>query len=316
MIILEFYSKLKLYNWRVDKWRDCWYDEYIKPLNIRTGTKEEYDRLSKLAIESFKDKKMSAVTPDDVYKYLLQRVSQKLADSTIKKDFFVLNQLFKKAYFKRIIVANPCDFVEIPKGAGIVRSPRVGGKSEIIEFLKVAQEDKNPITYPAILLLFSTGMRRSELLGLQWSDINFDDQIISVKRALRVSKEDGVKATGTKTAAGTRDIAVGEKVIMELLKLKKERYNPPYVFTTTSGTPFHPRNFSKIYQRIEEQSNAKISLHGARHSIATILAESNATASELAGMLGHSSGAFSLARYVHPSKKANRKLSNIIASTI
>lgn len=303
-------------DWTVDAWSATWIDEYIKPSNIRTGSKEEYKRIIEAATESYKYSLLQAVTPDQIQRHLLQRAGSGKADSTIKKDLIIVSKMFRQAYLRRLIPFNPCDFVTLPKGSGIIRPPRVGTQKDILQFLKTASKDKNPITYPAILLLFSAAIRRSELLGLQWSDIDFKNKTISIQRSLQITKEKGLIIEKPKTAAGYREIAVGIDVIAALQKLKSERNNPPFVFTTEAGTVYHPRNFSRIFAGIEKQSEVSISLHGARHSTATILAEANISGSDLAGFLGHSSAAFSMTRYVHPSKKANKKLEKTISTAL
>ncbi len=300
-------------DWTVDAWSTTWIDEYIKLSNIRTGTKEEYKRIIKAATESYKNSLLQAVTTDQIQRHLLQRAGYGKADSTLKKDFIIVSKMFKQAYLRRLIPFNPCDFVTLPKGSGIVRPPRVGKKEDILQFLKTAAKDENPITYPAVLLLFSSAIRRSELLGLQWTDIDFKNKTISIQRSLQITKEKGLTIEKPKTAAGYREIAVGADATAALQKLRIERNNPPFVFTTEAGTVYHPRNFSRIFAGIEKQSGVSISLHGARHSTATILAEANISGSDLAGFLGHSSAAFSMARYVHPSKKANKKLERTIS---
>ena len=302
-------------KWTVTTWKDTWLKDYVNLSSIRTRTKEEYEKTINRNIKPFADLPLQGVTPDHVHRALLQLASEGKADSSILKAFRIISKMFKQAYLRRLIPFNPCDFVELPKGAGIVRPPRVGKKADVLKFLETAKNDVNPIAYPAVLLLFSAALRRSELLGLQWQDINFEEKTIKIKRSLQVIKG-GLKVEDTKTNAGTREIAVGDDAITALKKLKNERNNPPFVFTSEGGTVYHPRNFSRIFARIEAKSGVSISLHGSRHSTATLLAEANISGTDLAGFLGHASASFTMARYVHPAREANTKVEQTISGIL
>ena len=302
-------------KWTVKIWRDEWLDTYVKP-KCRQKTYEDYEAIIKNITLPFEEKPLQSITSDDIYRQLLQRAGAGRSDGTIKKDATVTSRMFKQAYTRRLIPFNPCDFVEIPKGAGVVRPPRVGKKEDIQIFLKAAKNDSDPNTYPAILALFSNGLRRSELLGLQWGDFDFEADTFQIQRALISVKGGNLRIEEPKTKSGKRTMAMSADVKEALLELRKKRKLSPWVFADSQGDPLKPRFFSSIFARIEKASGVSISLHGARHSTATILAEANISGSDLAGFLGHSDASFSMKRYVHPTREANRQAQAMISDAL
>lgn len=301
-------------SWTVESWANTYIEDYINITNLRQRTKEDYKSSILATIKPYGNLKLQEVTTDHIERQLLSRTN--MADSTIKKEFNLVSRMFRQARKRRLIYRNPCDDIEeLPKGAGIVRPPRVGEEKDVIQILEAAKKEKNPIAYPAILLLFSAAIRRSELLGLRWQDINFQKQTIFIEQTVQITK-DGLKIEKPKTKSGTREIAVNKAALDALLVLKKERNNPPLVFTTKNGTAIHPRNFSRLYDKVEQLGGGAISLHGARHTIASILAKKNVSASELAAFLGHASASFTMNRYVHPARKANHELASIVSASL
>ncbi|WP_233522486.1 site-specific integrase [Peribacillus glennii] len=172
--------------------------------------------------------------------------------------------------------------------------------------MKVATENR---LYPAFHLAITTGMRRGEILGLRWKDIDLEKGILYVRQTL--SRDGKHFLNGAKTDAGVRSIQLANESIVMLKKQKrliaKEKlsYGPGYtdydlVICTSKGTPVIPSNLKRTYQRlIKEADIPVIRFHDLRHTHATMLLAQGVHAKVISERLGHSNIKTTLDIYSH-----------------
>ena len=169
---------------------------------------------------------------------------------------------------------------------------------------------KNTWYEPFITLALATGMRRGELLGLWWSDIDFDCQTVSIERTIHresVIQPDGSRIRGVvvappKTASGRRVNQLAEPVL-DVLRNHQMWQNVAkisagegwtdsgYVFTNNRGGPLDESNFYKRYQRFLRNHGLRyIRIHDIRHTFSTVLIEEDGRQlASVSKALGHSS---------------------------
>jgi integrase len=160
--------------------------------------------------------------------------------------------------------------------------------------------------YPLYLLALTTGMRRGELLGLRWQDVDLEYGHISIRQArVRV----GGKAMDSETKTGrVRLVAIGEAVC-QALEAHRDRqraeeavhgHSPGYVFTTSRGTPYSPRNVSRHFENcVPKLGLPRIRFHDLRHTLATMMLAAGQHPKVVAEMLGHSQVRITLETYTH-----------------
>jgi len=156
-----------------------------------------------------------------------------------------------------------------------------------------------------------TGLRRSELLGLQWKDIDLTHGSLSVQRSLHHIPKQGYVITEPKSARGRRTIALGPALINELRRhraMQAEQrlvagsvwQSSEWVFTRPDGRPLDPaivsRRFSKLVLKLELP---KVRLHDLRHTHATLLLAEGVHPKIVQERLGHSSISITLDTYSH-----------------
>jgi integrase len=211
------------------------------------------------------------------------RTRKPLASWSVKGVYALLGSIFSHALTRGLIVETPLKRLaktERPKGRK-TKQARVLAHAEISDLLKCALPTYRPLLASA---LFS-GMRLSELLGLRWEDVDFDQGLIRVRHQLsRATSAKPARLVPLKTDAGARDIVLLPQLsellrghhVAELVKgCGRARDN---VFTTEIGTPFYGRNVSvrgldKAADRagLNGEDRPRVSMHHLRHTFASHL---------------------------------------------
>ena len=178
-------------------------------------------------------------------------------------------------------------------------------------------EAKETGTYEMYYLDLATGMRRGELLGLKWEDIDFDHGIIHIRR--QVARLNGtVQEAPLKTKNSYRNISIGDDAV-ELLKKKREQDNGKsvYVFPSPTGGPLAPDSVLHMLNRVLERAGLpKIRFHDLRHTFATLALQNGVDIKPVSGMLGHFSAGFTLDTYAHVTTPGNIADSSVAAEIL
>jgi len=155
-----------------------------------------------------------------------------------------------------------------------------------------------------------TGMRRGELLGLRWCDIDLDMCTISVNRSLQVLKTGTVVIREPKTPKARRLIDMTPSLAVELREYKSQQdtirlflgnplTNNDLVFAHTDGTPLIPDSISAAFKKVAKRAGFSLNLHSLRHSHATLMFKSRIHPKIVSDRLGHATVAFTLDTYSH-----------------
>jgi integrase len=185
---------------------------------------------------------------------------------------------------------------------------------EALAFLGAARDD--PL-YPAFVLLLLYGMRRGEVLGLRWQDIDFDSKVVRVRQ--QIYRAGGQLHIGpVKTRAGNRNLpllglartaltARQEAQESDRARLGTAWADTGLVFTTRTGGPVEPRNFGRSFTRIcDHESVRKIRLRAFRHTTASLLKDLGVPARDAQAILGHSHISTTQQIYTHVDEAARR----------
>jgi integrase len=213
--------------------------------------------------------------------------------STVNRYMAALSSVLTYAYRElRWIDSNPCsNLVKLKEPMG---RNRVLSSEEIHQLLAASQESRSPYLYPIILIALTTGMRQGEILGLKWTDIDFEKHIAH----LRDTKNSTPRST-----------PLVDPVVAVLKQLHKQS-NPLKEYVFASRTLFGEKiDIKKSWQ--EALKRAKISnlrFHDLRHTFATLAARQGASNIELATAMGHKTLQM-VKRYTHMEAEATRKYS-------
>ncbi|WP_100012319.1 tyrosine-type recombinase/integrase [Lentibacillus sediminis] len=294
----------------------------------------------------FINKRLDSILPMHITDYLKNLETTRLdgkeggsSTSTIQKHYNVLMSIFKFAKKNYLIKNNPVENAEKP----IVRyaEGEVYNSSEFKEIHRLLNKEQNRQLVLMVKLALNTGMRKGEILALQWNDVDFATNTIRIRHSLSYTKKNGYILDGTKNKQA-RKVGPPAKLMAELKQhiLQKmqdklaaaELWDETFgdlVFSTHGkndknkyilfGKPFHPnvpyRWWKRFLNRVnkEREKNNKdklkiISFHDLRHTAATDLINKGIEPYSISARLGHSSTKVTTNIYLHYLEEADQKI--------
>ena len=183
---------------------------------------------------------------------------------------------------------------------------------QLVSFLHEAQESG---VFEMYYIELATGLRRGELLGLKWRDIDLEQGIIHVRR--QISRIDGeIVEAPLKTKNSYRSVSIGQDAV-EILKEQQRKTNSEYVFPSPTGGPISPDSVLKMLHRVLKRAGLpEIRFHDMRHTFATMALQNGVDIKTVSGMLGHYSAGFTLDTYAHVTTAAQRQAANTMNSIL
>jgi len=296
--------------WKLGPYLEYWLENIVKQ-NRRPATYTLYEMNIRLyLLPGLGNQKLTALSVATVQRFLNQRLEK--GDSVRKVQVMrtVLSAALTRAVREELISRNVARLVELPEWRpGTVRPWTA---DEARRFLVACKPD--PL-YTAFVLLVLYGLRRGEVLGLRWQDIDFDGGTVRVEQQLqRVGGE--MHLGPVKTQAGHRQLPL-LKLVREALESQARTQarhrtemgsawpKTDLVFTTRTGRPVEPRNFVRSFRRICEANDIRlIKLHHVRHTVASLLKALGVPARDAQVILGHSRLAITLEIYTHTDDEA------------
>jgi integrase len=244
------------------------------------------------------------------------------APKTIRNIHGVLSKALGDAERWGLVARNAARLADVPA----VARPKlqVWSPEHTRAFLAAVANDR---LFAAWLLAATTGMRRGELLGLRWEDIDLDSGVVRVAQA-RVRAGNQVVAGEPKTARGRRAIALDPTTVAALRQHRKRQTEerlaagPHYAvsdltLTMPGGTPIHPNRFSLWFRRhVREAGLPAIRLHDMRHSYATAGLAAGVPPKVMSERLGHATVAFTLNTYTSALPALDKSAADIVAGLI
>ena len=178
-------------------------------------------------------------------------------------------------------------------------------------------EAKRTGTFELYYIDLATGLRRGELLGLKWQDVDLDSGVIHVRR--QVGRIDGkVQEAPLKTKNAYRNISIGADAISILREKKKQDGGrSEYVFPSPTGGPMSPDSVPKMLHRVLERAGLpELRFHDLRHTFATLALQNGVDIKTVSGMLGHFSAGFTLDTYAHVTTAAQRQAADTMGDVL
>lgn len=302
---------------------DVYFNVYTKYLSVTTvdNYRKLYTSNKPYCIKSrFGEYKMK-----DISRRMVQQYANDLSDivssKTVRSYLFWLSAVFESAISEEIIKphANPTRHIKLPPK----KKPKIEAYTvdEVNKILKLAQDDI--ISKLIIGLGCLAGLRRGEMAGLRWEDVDLDGDNPEIHiEQTRVIVDDKEYVKTPKTEAGNRTIPIPHSLVIILrealhtyrvnkLKLGKDFVNSGYVISLPNGEAYRPDGISTHYQRFihRAEENHGIpykSLHKLRHSYATILIDGGANPKVVQRNLGHEDVQMTLGTYAHAYSERQR----------
>lgn len=318
------YSELA--NMPLGDFLDRWLEDYVKVHN-RQKTYESYEMLIRVHIKPALGKiKIGKLKPLDIQRFYAQKLAGpradgkagKLSPTTIKRMHEVLRSAFGQAIRWEMIDKSPLQGVTPPKAEEQI--PTVWTQEQCVAFLDAAREHR---LFAAFFLALTTGLRRGELLGLMWQDVNFEHHYLSVQRSL-LRSQGRLVIQDVKTKSSRRLVVLPEitvKVLDEHLKRQMEErslYAEAYrdmglVFCAPDGGPQDPDNFRRTFNMLIEKAGVpKIRIHDLRHTHATLLLAAGMHPKIVSERLGHAEITTTMNTYSHILPSMQRQAAEVM----
>lgn len=282
------------------------YLETIYVNKVKASTYERTESLLKTQILPwFQEVELDKIDQFLIHDFFKEKKEKGLSSSYIQRMHEVIRQLLKVAYKWELIPKDISSFVEAPRLEK--KEMKVWSVEQVNEFLKFTKHSRyNPVFFLAAY----TGMRKGEILGLHWDDIDFEEKTIRISKTLYKVK-DQYLLHEPKTKSSIRTIYMDDDIIRVLKKqrvkqnLEKLKAGNIYedknlVFAQETGNYVFPSAVNGLFLRYINQSGLpRIRFHDLRHTHATILLGMGVNPKIVSDRLGHSSVKITLDTYSH-----------------
>jgi integrase len=291
---------------------------------VRARTIESYRYLVKHHIKPhIGSVRARTLSPADVQSFIAHRLRAKVSASLLHHVLAVLRMAFKLAVRWGLVLRNPADAVRGPKVERKELSPLDAEATKKL-LVVAAKEPLGGIW----LLAASLGLRRGEILGLTWDDVDLDAATLVVRHQLQGAAKKA-KLVAPKTKRAMRELSLSSGVVALLKERKRQQATEKLaagekwedkldlIFTGERGQALEGASVTKMHRRLCKDAEVRtVRFHDLRHGAATLMLEAGVDPATLSATLGHSRVAFTLDTYVHATRRnlddAVDKLANVL----
>ena len=301
-----------------------WFENYAKNA-LRSTTYERMLQLRKRVYSAIGHLRMDKITPRQIQAFVNslskdganERTGKPLAPKTIRHNLSFVSDVFAYAVKMGVVSDNPCAKVTLPKNEQTEK--KIYTPEQVQKFLTLLNDE--PLKYCTFFnLMIYSGFRRGEMLGLEWKDIDFENNIISIKRTSNYTSERGIYTDTTKTKRSKRVLKISPYIMGILKELKDEqdeealRLGDKWVesdrlFVKWNGEPMNNQTpYGWLKEFCEKNDMPFYGIHSFRHFAASALISSGLDVVTVSGALGHCNSGTTLNVYAHMFQTAQARV--------
>jgi len=290
----------------VGEFIEQWLRDYAKP-NLSPTTYLGYKNIYSSGIApALGNMPLKDLRPDHIQEYMRAKLSTGASNTTVRHHLTFLHSVLEKAVKWQLLTRNPVDAINMPK---IVKHEMKILDRQQAE--RIFMEVKNTLYYPIYKVALYTGIRQSELLALQWKDVDLDMAELSISKGSHRLAGGKYVITPPKTAKSKRKIALSPDTCIVLRqhlnnqkdqcsKLGVEFTNDRLLFCEFDGKPIKPNTVSQYWIRLLKRLNyPSIRFHDIRHTMASWMLIQGVNPKIVQERLGHASISTTLDIYSH-----------------
>ena len=317
---------------KFETFAEQWFEEYAK-VNLRPTSYARMKQLTKRVYPAIGHKRLDKITARDIQKFITDMLTngrnlnngKPLSRKTAVHHLSFISDVFSYAVRMGMLCDNPCRRVFVPK------QEQEEKQIYTIEQVKILYENlkSEPMKYQAYLLLsIYSGYRRSEMLGLEWKDIDFEHDLIHVRRTSQYTSEKGIYTDTTKTRKSKR-VSKMPASIMNLLRQFKADQNEEArrlgtkwedydrLFTKWNGAPMNPQTpFEWLKGYCERIGIPFRNIHSLRHLHASLLIFEGVDVVAVSEDMGHSVVGTTFNLYSHMFQEAKARNCDAISNAL
>ncbi|MFJ4984376.1 tyrosine-type recombinase/integrase [Streptomyces sp. NPDC088732] len=297
---------------KLAEWLPYWLENIVKPRR-KLSTYDKYEAHARLyLVPRLGSKRLESLSVTDVRRFL-NGLECDTTGPTAKESHRVLRTALSAACREELVARNVAALVEPPRPRARELSPWT--LDETLTFLAAARKD--PL-YAAFVLAIAMGLRRGEVIGLRWTDVDLDKRVLYVRQ--QTQRRRGVLYDDDPKGRRRRAVPMPALCIAPLRWHRMRQTatqqragemwqdNGGYVFTTRTGRPIEPRNLYRSFTRVAETAQLRvIRLHDARHGCATLLTAAGVAPRVVMEILGHSQISITMDVYTHVVQDTQRE---------
>ncbi|MEV2910827.1 site-specific integrase [Paenibacillus larvae] len=323
----------------VEEWREKYATKHLSHRTLHVYEQNLKNRI----VPAFGHLRLNEIKPIHVVNYIHSlekdgargdRKEGGLSASTIQYDHKIITNVLSRAVEWNLIKSNPAASIKKPKVSSKIYMPY--DEPEVEQLLRALQEE--PYHWRMMITLaLTTGMRRGELLGLEWEHIDWENSIVDIEQSLTHSEKGEVIIKSPKTERSRRKVALPSSVLNELKDYYDYRIREKenlggawkgcvdvegsqrnFIFSHLDGRPFHHERPSFWFRLFVKRHGLRyIRFHDLRHTSATLLINQGVHAKVISERLGHGNINTTMNTYGHLLRTADKaaadKFENIIA---
>ena len=309
-----------------------WFEEYAKP-NLRNTTYERLLQLRKRVYEELGYLRMDKITARQIQLFVNglskdganEKTGKPLAPKTIRHYLSLISDIFSYAVKMGVASDNPCSRVTVPKIEQ--KEKKIYTVEEVTKFL--TELENEPLKYKVFfnIAVFS-GFRRGEILGLEWKDVDFENDVISVRRTSCYTAQKGIYTDTTKTRKSQRSMKFPKKIMALLADYRQEQIeearrigskwiDTDRLFVKWNGEPMNNQTpYGWLKEFCEKNDLPFYGLHSFRHLFASLLVNQGVDIVTVSGALGHSTVSTTSNIYCHMIENSQERASEAIANAL
>ncbi len=319
-------------NVKFETFAEQWFEEYAK-LNLRHTSYERMRQLTQRVYPAIGHLRLDKITGRHVQQFIndlalngkSMKTGKPLSRKTAIHHLSFISDVFSYAVKMDMLSENPCRKVTVPKGEK--KEKEIYTLEEIEVLFRLLETA--PLKYRTFFTLaIYSGFRRGELLGLEWKDIDWEHNVISVRRTSNYTADKGIYTDTTKTKKSQRSLKF-PPMVMDLLKEYKTEQDEEKVklgskwidydrlFVKYDGRPMNNNTPYFWFTEFCKENNFRFcDIHSMRHFYASALINEGVDAAAVSGALGHSVISTTTSIYCHAFQQAQARASDAIASVL
>lgn len=345
-------------NIKLKQFTDRWLEEYAEGrLSLRTLESYKHELDSKI-LPALGHIRLDKLTPVQILSFLNNLLEDGVrqdgkpgpySNRVIKYQLQILSSILQTAVYWQVIPSNPCSRVKCPKRDVVDTKPKFFDENQAAIFLEAVKDEPLKYQVMANLAIFM-GLRKGEILGLQWPDIDLKEGFLTVNKAISATHALGTFVKSPKNENSIRTLSIPPSLVSLLKKYKawqaeqklkcgdlwdREWEDNPWLFTQWDGKVMNYHSphtwFSKFIKRYNARINddenisegekanrllPEITFHGLRHTSATLLIGEKVDIRTVSGRLGHKQVSTTLNIYTHSLKAADRRAADSLENLL